>query len=86
MSENGGVLATPETQKQPLTLRLREEAAFWDDGEELPLLLIKAASAIEYLAAAFATDHEALRWIALGRTGSYGTLEAFAAAVHGGSA
>jgi len=38
-------------RKRPLAVRLRSEAAEWDDGETIAPLLLEAAEAIEHLAA-----------------------------------
>jgi hypothetical protein len=75
-------VAESPTEFRPLNLRLRDEASeWWDVGEDIPPLLLEAAEAIENLAAKVALQAEGLRWIALGRTGSYGTPQAFAAVI-----
>jgi hypothetical protein len=66
---------------RPLNVRLRNEAAEWDVGEDIPPLLLEAAEAVESLAAKVAMQTEGLRWIAAGKTGSYGTPQAFACAI-----
>ncbi len=45
-----GERRTP-TRGLPLATRLRDEVAEWDEGEDIPPLLIEAAEAIELLAA-----------------------------------
>lgn len=49
-----GTRTTP-TGSLPLAARLRAEAAEWDEGEDIPPLLIEAAEAVELLAAKVAT-------------------------------
>lgn len=77
VAERGVVRASCET----LASRLRSESDKWEDGEDIKPLLVESAEEIELLTGRYATAFEALRWIAAGRTGSYGAPALFAGAV-----